>query len=305
MMQAILNSLILTAELGLITIGLTNSFAIARFANISHASLVLWGTYIAFALSVQFKLNLVLAIIIALLGAGLLAIALDMAVFKRLRERGAGGLILLVSSFALMILLRNLLKIIWGPGTHSFPSVLQKTYVIIGGGHITQFQILIIGVSFASMYGFHLLLTRTKLGRSMRAISDNEKLAQACGIHKEAIMNWVWLLAGILAALGGIFLGYTQQIHPRIGFNIILPAFAAAIAGGIGNPYGAMLGAALIAFSQNILLSIDWGGILSFLGLYLGSLYINPSYKYAISFIVMIIVLLIRPSGILRGRVGD
>lgn len=303
-MQPILNSLLLTASLGLITIGLTVTFATVRFANIAHASLVLWGTYIAFALSVQLKLNLVVAVIIALFGGGLLAIALDIAIFKKLRDRGAGGLMLLVASFGVMIFLRNCLKLIWGPGTHTFPSVLQKVYIIMGG-HITQFQVLVIVVSFACMYGFHLLLTRTRFGRAMRAISDNEKLAQACGIHKEAIIMYVWLLAGALAALGGIFLGITRQVYPRIGFDIILPAFAAAITGGIGNPYGAMLGAGLIAFSQNMVLATNWGSLLSFMGLYSGDLFINPSYKYAISFIIMIVVLLFRPSGILGGKVGD
>jgi branched-subunit amino acid ABC-type transport system permease component len=148
---------------------------------------------------------------------------------------------------------------------------------------------------------FHLLLHHTKLGKAMRASSDDPDLAQASGIATENIVTYVWFIAISFASIGGVLIGMETYILPYMGFAIIVPVFCATILGGIGNPYGAMLGALVLGFAENFGLYIDFGKIIN-LGGILGlteDLFIPTGYKPAISFVILIFVLLIRPRGIL------
>ena len=151
------------------------------------------------------------------------------------------------------------------------------------------------------MFALHLLLHRTKLGKAMRASSDNPELAQASGIGTERIITYVWFIAISFASLGGILIGMETYILPYMGFAIIVPVFCATIMGGIGNPYGAMLGALVLGFAENFGLYINFGKIINLGGTFnlSNDLFIPTGYKSAISFVMLILVLLIRPRGIL------
>jgi branched-subunit amino acid ABC-type transport system permease component len=151
------------------------------------------------------------------------------------------------------------------------------------------------------MFALHLLLHHTKLGKAMRASSDNPELAQASGIATERIITWVWFIAITFASLGGILIGLETYILPYMGFAIIVPVFCATILGGIGNPYGAMLGALVLGFAENFGLYINFGNIINLGGIlnFPQELFIPTGYKPAISFIILILVLLVRPRGIL------
>jgi branched-subunit amino acid ABC-type transport system permease component len=158
---------------------------------------------------------------------------------------------------------------------------------------------MLIGAS--AMILFHLLLHHTQLGKAMRASSDNPDLAQASGIATERVIKYVWFIAITFASLGGILIGMETYIIPYMGFAIIVPVFCATIMGGIGNPYGAMLGALILGFAENLGLYINFGRLLNMGGILPSSqnLFIPTGYKPAISFVILILVLLIRPRGIL------
>jgi branched-subunit amino acid ABC-type transport system permease component len=214
--------------------------------------------------------------------------------------RSSSGIIVMVTSLGLSIALRNSIRAIWGADAKNYSVPLQAP-IITEYFRITPLQIWIIIVGVAAMLCFHMLLHHTTLGKAMRASSDNPELAQASGIATEKIITWVWFIAIGFASIGGILIGLETYILPYMGFAIIVPVFCATILGGIGNPYGAMLGALVLGFAENFGLYINFGTILN-LGGILGfskEIFIPTGYKPAISFIILIAVLLIRPRGIL------
>lgn len=280
-MQVVFNSLIRAAQLGLLAVGLTMVYDLLKFANFSHTSFATIGAYLVLVLSTSSGLGVYPAAVIAIPIVGLLGVLLDRTVFRRLR--GASPVILMITSFGVSLALRNVIRAIWGSDIRSFDTSLRKGISILGG-RITPVQIGIIVVAVLVMFLFHLLLHKTRLGKSMRATSDNVSLAQASGIETEKVIQVVWFIGTAFAALAGIIIGLDTQIQPRMGFDIIIPVFSATILGGLGNPYGAMLGALALGFAENI--GITW-------------LQIPTGYKPAIAFAILIFILLFKPSGII------
>ena len=174
------------------------------------------------------------------------------------------------------------------------------------GARITPTQIAIIAAAMVAMLAFYLLLSRTRLGIAMRATADNAPLSQASGIHSERIIRAVWFIGSGFAALGGVLIGLNTQVKPDMGFGLIIEVFAAAIVGGIGIPYGAMLGALLVGFAENVGLAINWAPLLRALGFDAGDfVFIPTGYKAAVAFSLLILTLLLRPRGILGARMTE
>src|SRR5699024_2502564 len=150
------------------------------------------------------------------------------------------------------------------------------------------------------MLVFYFLLTRTRLGIAMRATADNADLSEASGVYSERVIRVVWFIGAGFAALGGIMVGIATQVQPNMGYAIILPVFTAAIVGGIGNVYGAVLGALIIGFAENVGLAINWALLFQPLGLTDADYLMIPvGFKLGIPFALLIIVLLFRPQGLL------
>jgi branched-subunit amino acid ABC-type transport system permease component len=296
--QVVINSIVRASELTLLSLGLTIVYDILKFANFAHTEFAVVGVYLALFLNVTLGLPIIPAAILASIVTGFLSIALDRAVFKRMRS--SSGIIVMVTSLGLGIALRNSIRAIWGADAKNYSVPLQAP-IITDYFRITPLQIWIILVGVGAMFSFHLLLHHTTLGKAMRASSDNPELAQASGIATEKIITRVWFIAIAFASIGGILIGLETYILPYMGFAIIVPVFCATILGGIGNPYGAMLGALVLGFAENFGLYINFGTILNLGGIlgFSNELFIPTGYKPAISFIILILVLLIRPRGIL------
>jgi branched-subunit amino acid ABC-type transport system permease component len=300
--QILINTMVRAAELGLLAIGLTMVFDILKFANFAHTDYAVLGALFAYVFNRILGLNLFLAIILAAFVTGWVGILIDQAIFKRLRKMGAKPVTLMIASMGTAIALRNLMRLIWSshPKTYAIP--LQKPLEILGA-RITRLQIGIIVVGLLSMIAFHLLLHRTTFGKALRAISDNTDLANACAIDSEKMIKQMWFLASAYGVIGGSMIAMEHLLYPRLGFDIIIPVFCATILGGIGNPYGAMLGALTLAFAENTVLALDLGPLINLGGLFeVGSIQISTGYKPAISFMILIIVLLFKPTGILRKK---
>jgi branched-subunit amino acid ABC-type transport system permease component len=296
--QVLINSIVRASELALLSLGLTIVYDILRFANFAHTEYAVIGVYLALFMNVNLGLPLLVAAIIASLLTGFLAILIDKAVFKKLRDYS--GIIVMVTSLGLAIAFRNTIRAIWGATARNYSIPLQKP-IVTQYFRTTPLQIWIILIGLAAMVLFHLLLHRTKLGKAMRATSDNPELSEASGIDIEKITTYVWFIAIAFASLGGILIGMETFILPYMGFAIIIPVFCATIMGGIGNPYGAMLGALVLGFAENFGLYVNFGKILNLGGIinFNKELFIPTGYKPAISFVILIVVLLIRPRGIL------
>ena len=296
--QIVINSIVRASELTLLSLGLTMVYDILKFANFAHTEFAVVGVYLALFLNITLGLPIIPAAIMASVATGAFSIIIDRAIFKKMRN--ASGIIIMVTSLGLAIALRNTIRAIWGADAQNYSVALQKP-IITEYFRITPLQIWIILVGLAAMFALHLLLHHTKLGKAMRASSDNPELAQASGIATEKIITWVWFIAVTLASLAGILIGIETYILPYMGFAIIVPVFCATIMGGIGNPNGAMIGALVLGFAENFGLYINFGKIVNLGGIlnFSKELFIPTGYKPAISFIILILVLLIRPSGIL------
>ena len=296
--QVVVNSIVRASELALLSLGLTIVYDILKFANFAHTEFAVVGVYFALFLNVSLGVHIIPAAIMASVAAGIFSIFVDRLVFKEVRS--SGGIIIMVTSLGIAIALRNTIRAIWGADAQNYTLALQKP-IITEYFRVTPLQIWIILVGVAAMFVFHLLLHHTKLGKAMRASSDNPELAQASGIATEKIITYVWFIAITFASLGGILIGMETYILPYMGFAIIVPVFCATIMGGIGNPYGAMLGALVLGFAENFGLYINFGKIANLGGIlnFSKEILIPTGYKPAISFVIMILVLLIRPRGIL------
>jgi branched-subunit amino acid ABC-type transport system permease component len=300
--QILMNTLVRAAELSLLAIGLTMVFDILKFANFAHTDYAVLGALFAYVFNRLLGLNLFLAIILAAFVTGWVGILIDQTIFKRLRKMGAQPVTLMITSMGMAIALRNLMRLIWSSHTKTYAIPLQRPLELLGA-RITPLQIGIILTGLVSMVIFHLVLHRTTFGKALRAISDNSDLANACAIDSEKMIKRMWFLASAYGVIGGTMIAMEHLLYPRLGFDMIIPVFCATILGGIGNPYGAMLGALTLAFAENTVLALDLGPIINLGGLFeVGSIQISTGYKPAISFMILIIVLLFKPTGILRKK---
>jgi branched-subunit amino acid ABC-type transport system permease component len=300
--QILINTLVRAAELSLLAIGLTMVFDILKFANFAHTDYAVLGALIAYVFNRVLGLNLVLAIILAAFVTGWVGILIDQTIFKRLRKIGAKPVTLMITSMGAAIALRNLNRLIWTSHTKTYAVPLQRPLEILGA-RITPLQIGIILTGLVSMVIFHLLLHRTTFGKALRAISDNSDLANACAIDSEKMIKRMWFLASAYGVIGGSMIAMEHLLYPRLGFDVIIPVFCATILGGIGNPYGAMLGALTLAFAENLILALDLAPLINLGGFFnVDSIQISTGYKPAISFMILIIVLLFKPTGILRKK---
>lgn len=299
--QILINTLIRGSEIASLAIGVTMIFSLLRFANFMHGELAALGAYFTYIFVAAFGLNVWVAVFFGAGLGGLVALGGDIVVFRSIRK--SPGVVLLIASLGLSILYRAFIAGVWGVEALVYTDKVEKLH-FIGDAVITQTQIIIACVSFSAMSFFYLLLNHTQLGLAMRAMADNIDLAKARGINVERTIRWIWFIVGSYAALGGTLIAMDTQLTPDMGLHIILIVFAATILGGIGNVYGAVIGSFIIAFLENAILTIDWGFLFAPFGLE-GSLYLPSGYKFAVSFIALIAILIILPKGIMKGSEGD
>jgi len=286
MLQLIVNGIVLGSIIALSAIGLTMVYGVLNFANFSHADFMALGAYIAFVLNVALGLNIILSFFIAIAIAGALGMLLDFLVWKPMRRKNADLVSLVIVSIGLSLIVRNAIIFIWGGSTQNFDLPVQKGIGMLGVT-ITHNQLTGLGTAILFIVLVHFFLKNTKMGKAMRAISDDINLARISGIDSDKVIMWMWFIGIGLAAVAGILYGLETTIRPNMGWFLILPMFAAVILGGIGNPYGAMVGGMVIGLSQEL------------------SMLILPSeYKMGVSLGIMILVLLIKPEGLFGGTKG-
>jgi branched-chain amino acid transport system permease protein len=279
--QLLIYGVVLGAIIALGAVGLSLTYGILRFANFAHGDLVTVGAYIAFVFFTMLGWPMYVAFPLGMAGGAAVAISVDRVLYRRLRR--TTPVILLISSFGVALMLRALVQLIWGPEATVYQSGIELPYKFVGL-RLKLTQIVILAGSAAIVVGLHFFLQRTRVGKAMRAMSDNTDLARVTGINTEQIILWTWLLGGALTGAAGVFLAMDTQLHPIMGWKLLLPIFAAAILGGIGKPYGAIAGGLIIGICQEF-----------------STLVISPAYKPAAAFGLMVLVLIVRPSGIFGG----
>ena len=294
----VINGILLGSTVALAAVGLSLIYGILGFAHIAHGDFMTLGAYVAlFFLAFLFpRMGLeqvglgpftfgypfLLALPLTMLALSAVAIGLDRLVYQSLRRRGAKPIVFAMVSLGIAISMRAVVQMLWGTQPERYPRMSRQFFQLPLDIRIPPDNLFLGLASAVLVLGLYLLLTRTRAGKSMRATADNPELAQVSGINTQAVIRWTWALGASLAATAGTLLAVSQaQLLPTLGWKVLIPVFAATILGGIGSPFGALVGSLVVGVSMEV--STQW---------------ISPSYKPAVAFVIMLLVLLIRPRGI-------
>ena len=283
LLQSIFNGVLAGCIYALFAMGLTLIYGVLNFVNFAHGELIMWGAYFLFLLMEEpVHLPLPVALVPALFLTVLLGMGMDRLVFNPLRR--ANRLTLLIAALGLSFFLRNGAQFFYGAEIRTYGFEIKRGLRFLGIS-ITPSQIAIVLTSFVCILFLYFLFYRSRLGKSMRAISDNLELARVVGIDSKRAIRAAWVIASLLAGVGGILLALDTNLQPGMGLINLVKAFAATLLGGVGNLWGALLGGLFIGLAEN-----------------LGVLIISPGYKDAIAFGIMLLMLLVRPSVLFNGR---
>jgi len=283
--------LVLGSIYSLGAIGITLTFGILRFANFSHGETMTLGVYFAWTLVQVTGLHPLVVMPVAMVLTVVMALGIDRVFYKPLRK--AHVIILVMASFGLMLMIRSVIQFFWGVQLKTVLPGIQMPYIIGDFLRIAPKHIMIMIGAVVLMLVIHYLLTHTKIGKAMRAMSDSPELARLTGIDTEKVVMTTWIVGAALACAAGVFLAVDTHVETQMGFKLLLPMFAAAILGGVGRPYGALVGGLIIGLAEE-LSSYHWIGT--------GPL-LNPGYKAGVAFAIMVGMLIWRPTGLFRGKV--
>jgi len=313
------------SQLALGALGVTFVYAILRFANFAHGEIMSFGAMITILFTWFFQSQNIglgilptalLALPIGIIATIILCIISDKFVFQYYRYQKSVPVVLAMVSIGVMFVVNAIIRIIIGTETIKFSDgqkfiMKAKQFKIMTGLNeglaLKSSQVITILITIFLLTFTFWFLQKTKTGKSMRAFSDNEDLALLSGINPDKVVFITWIIVGVLACVAGTLYGLDKSYKPIIYLNLVLPIFASAIVGGIGNPFGAVVGGYVIAFSE---IMITYAYKKFFVYILPGPLepsglvqLLSTDYKFAVSFSILVIVLLIRPSGIFKGRV--
>ena len=284
-----MNSLGLAVGFGLVTastlaiasVGLTMQLGITNYVNFAYGDYMTLGAYVAWQANTALHVDIWVAAALATGAMAIFAVGVNGILLTPFARRFEKLFYVVLVTFALSLIMLNAISAVWGAGYRSY-RLNHQAPLHIGPFLLTVSQLIIIGIGVVLMFGIHLLLTRTRLGKSMRAMSDNAGLASMCGINTSRITSITWLIAGGCAGLAGSILGLNvTSITPGFGEIYLFVIFSVVILGGIGKAYGAMLGAVVVGLATEI-----------------SAVLIDPAYKLDVAFGLLVLTLLVRPSGL-------
>jgi branched-subunit amino acid ABC-type transport system permease component len=294
LVDSLATSVLVGSLYALMAVGLTLTMAVVKLPNFAHAELISMGAYAALVVSLALAGsalagNPVVVLVGAFVTAAVLALLAHWTVFRPLSRRKSSTYVLILASFAVGLIIRYLLFLL----ADSFDlfdkriQVAQEIWLQAGPLTLTNIFFWVVPISIGLVAALSLLLNFTNLGRQMRALADNATLARVIGVPTERVVNLTWILVGGLAGVGGALWGIYTFVDPLVGWLAILSVFAAAVLGGLTSFSGAILGAYVVAFAENTLMQLlnHWLGL-------------DFSFKPAIPFIIIILVLMIRPQGL-------
>lgn len=312
------------SQLALGALGVTLVYGVLRFSNFAHGDTMALGTILVILLTWVFQSRgitlgglptALLALPFGILGCAAVLLTTDRLVYRFYREQRVTPVVLVIVSMGVMFIMNGIIRIVIGPDEQTFADGARfilsvRDFKNLTGQdeglalRTTQALTLITAVVLvAALFWF---LNKTRLGKSMRAFSDNEDLARLSGIDPQRVVLVTWVIVAVLATVAGTLYGLDKTFKPFTYFQLLLPTFAAAILGGMGNPLGAIAGGFIIAFSE-VTVVYAWKKVMAYLlpdGLEpAGLMQLVPTdYKFAVSFAILLVVLLIRPTGMFKGK---
>jgi branched-chain amino acid transport system permease protein len=281
-LQLLINGLIAGAVYSLVACGFSLIYSTNKFIHFAHGGVIIFSSYIFYTFFSLFHFEFYLSCILAIIFAGLLGYLINLVIYKPLRKKKASNSILLIASFGVLILLESLSLIFWGADVKTINYIANVQGLSFLGANITPLQIIIIISSVILLIFFYFLMKKTKIGKAMRAVSDNPEVAKIVGISTSKIYSWAFIIGSVVAGVASILISLEQNIEPTMGTNLMIKGFTAAVIGGLGSVPGAILGAFLLGIVENF-----------------GIWYLPSGYKDAIAFVLLFLFLLFRPNGIL------
>jgi branched-chain amino acid transport system permease protein len=302
LLQQIINGLVLGSMYALVALGYTMVYGIINLINFAHGEVLMVGAYSSWMVVVALQgaglpgwLLLLISLIAAIIICSVLNFSIEKIAYRPLRN--APRLAPLITAMGMSLLLQTAAMMIWQPSTKPYPILLPSEPFFIGGAVINTTQLLILGLTVVTLAGLMYLVNRTKLGRAMRATAENPRVAALMGVRPDMVISATFIIGAALAALAGVMYAANYgSVQHTMGFLPGLKAFTAAVFGGIGNLAGAVVGGVLLGLIE----SLGAGYIGTLTGGVLGS-----QYQDIFAFIVLILVLTVRPQGIMGERVAD
>ena len=277
--------LVTAAILAIGAVGFTLQYAVTNVLNLAYGAIMTIGALAAYAVN-QAGVSIWLALLAGAASSALVSVALSRAVFEPFRRRGLQLFGMVIVTIALSLVISNGLLIVAGPNPFSYNAHSGRLYRFLHMVYTSE-QLTVIGIAFAAMVAVRVILQWTRLGRAMRATAANESLARACGINTHVVKDAAWLLSGALCGAAGVVLGLSVTAWTvSTSDGLLITIVAAAIVGGIGQPYGAILGVLLLGIATSIV-----GG------------YFNASNTDITAFVILVLFLVFRPTGIFSGVV--
>ncbi|EPC00295.1 branched-chain amino acid ABC transporter permease [Litchfieldella anticariensis FP35 = DSM 16096] len=307
-------------------IGVTLVFSIMRFAHFAHADMMTLGAFVVLLLTTLFPEvggvvglpSALLLLPIAMAVTAVAAVGIDRTFYKPLRAHDVKPIVMVIASLGVTLMLQGLIRLFAGTGSESLyiaerkdifrielPFELASRPIVV-----TEPQIILFVFAIVAVVSLHLFLSRSRLGKAMRAMSDNPDLARASGINTNTIVAVTWVIAGSLAAAAGTLLSLDVAFKPDLSFFLLLPIFAAAIVGGVGHPYGAIAGGFVVGFAETLAV-FNWSVLLrpirdsfpEWLELPSNLALVGTEYKIVVPFFILVAILVWRPTGIFKGKV--
>ena len=300
MIQFLIDGLVNGSIIALGAVGLSITYNVLRFANFAQGEVLAVGAYVSLALvslmgvgigrlgPISLGWPLLGSMVFSMLVTCLLVLGVDWVLFRILRQKQASRITFIIAAFGVSMMVRNVITLIAGGDQLFYSFYIPKAIKIMEGVKILPDDLLILFITLISVISLHVFLNRSTMGKKMRAVAENPALAMVSGFNVERVFKWSWILGASLAAVAGTLHAHITQLDPEMGFELILPMFAALIVGGVTNVYGAVLGGLLIGLSESF--AVAGGG---------------AAYRGAISFMILILVLVFRPQGILGEKERD
>lgn len=297
-LQQLINGLTIGTIYALIALGYTMVYGIIQLINFAHGEVFMVGAYVGLTVITLAGLvsglnwpiailSLSMILVISMIVCGILGVLIDWIAYRPLRS--SARLVALISAIGVSFFLQNAVMLISGPQDQGVPQVLPDFRFVFGSVTLTAMQIIILAVSVSLMIVLHILVEHTQIGRAMRATAQDHKMAKLVGINVNAIISLTFFIGSAMAAVGGVLFGlYYSTINFHDGYLAGLKAFTAAVLGGIGNIPGAMAGGILIGLAEG-----------------LGAGYISSEWKNVFAFVILVLILLFKPTGLFGERVAD
>ncbi|GHV29449.1 branched-chain amino acid ABC transporter permease [Synergistales bacterium] len=288
LLQQVINGLSLGSVYALIAVGYSLVYSILLFSNFAHGGFLVIGGYICYYLLLTAGLNIWLAALGALIGAGLSAVLVEFLAYRPIRERTPVTLYMLIASMGMSIVIENIFVVTIGGRFRALPDVIPtQSLELFTGTTVSMFDVLSLVTSMVFLAGLQLFLSKTKWGLAVRAASYNLKTAGLMGVNVNRLISIVFFVAGLLAAIGGIFLSVRYTLYPQLG-AITTKAFVAAVIGGLGSLPGAVVGSLILGLAEM-----------------LATGFLSSQFRDLIVFGLLIVTLIIRPTGLFGKSVGE